>query len=265
MESRADAPREQRSEDQARLGRIAEKLAPASIKATLIRAGALLSGYELVKSSILEQVRSFYSFNFENGEWITDPQYDVQVLALDPRRRPFAASVAWLVAGGAISAEQAAALERIRDHRHDVGHELVRFLSDPDADVDVDLLRRAGDTLRDLGRFWGGISADTDPDYDHTEVDYDGIRSLNSIMYDYVLEVAGLPSEPLPWATALDGVRNAAAALNYAQAEAQKWIGDARDVRDEAIRRAVGSGEASADVAAAAGVSADVVRGLIGE
>lgn len=37
-----------------------EKLAPENMEAAMIRAGAILTGYELVKASIVDQPKSFF-------------------------------------------------------------------------------------------------------------------------------------------------------------------------------------------------------------
>ena len=62
----------------------------------MIRAGAILTGYELVKSSIVDQPKSFFSFNFDpaSGKPIRRAEYAREVLARG--KGVWAASCAWL-------------------------------------------------------------------------------------------------------------------------------------------------------------------------
>lgn len=75
----------------------------------------------------------------------------------------------------AVTAEQAARLEDIYAHRHDLIHELARYLIDPDLEPDFDLFIEALKTLRGISRFWTEVEAgygtfDDFPDLDLDEV-----------------------------------------------------------------------------------------------
>ena len=177
--------------DETETDRLTAKLAPESVGAALIRAGALLTGYELVKSSILDGVRGFFTFGYSESGPTVDPDYTTKVLPLAPGN-VFRASVAWLLANGTFDQHHVDALERIRAHRGDVAHELARLLVDVEADVSAGLLCELRDCMRALDRFWGGIEVDIDPDIDGAEVDYDGIRSGSGLLLDYLVSLCGL-------------------------------------------------------------------------
>ncbi len=51
----------------------------------------------------------------------------------------FRASPLWLVTGEAITLTQADRLEDIYAHRHDLSHELIKYIVDPDFEPDVEL------------------------------------------------------------------------------------------------------------------------------
>jgi hypothetical protein len=75
----------------------------------------------------------------------------------------------------AVTAKQAARLEDIYGHRHDLIHELARYLIDPDLEPDFDLYIEALKTLRGISRFWTEVEAgygtfDDVPDPDLDEV-----------------------------------------------------------------------------------------------
>ncbi|QXU52162.1 hypothetical protein [Rhodococcus sp. LW-XY12] len=173
--------------------RTEDKLSPESVTQSLIQAGALLTGYELVKSSILDGVRDFFIIGFDEAGMTISPEYQ-KVLALEPKNK-FRASVAWLIEMEALKPEHAETLERIRDHRGEVAHELARLLIDPDAGVDVSLLKDLRDCMHALDRFWGSIEVDINPDFDGTEVDLDAIRSGSGLLLDYLCDLSGLDGE----------------------------------------------------------------------
>jgi hypothetical protein len=84
----------------------------------------------------------------------------------------FDASTSWLVSKGAISTDDAALLDRIREHRNEVALNIARYIADPVFDVDIALLFLARDIIRRLGNFWvqaeealeNGLPIDTERD-----------------------------------------------------------------------------------------------------
>jgi hypothetical protein len=156
------------------------KLEPASMAVQLMRAGSLITGYELAKRIILENVRGFFG--------PVDDEYDGEVLARD-RKSEFRANVAWLIEAGALDEAQAATLEELHSHRHQIVHELPAYLVDPDSEVRMDLLTACQSILRSLAVFWGRITIDTDPAFDGRDVLDDDIQSGASALFDHLLQV----------------------------------------------------------------------------
>lgn len=181
--------------------RLNAKLAPESVAITLIRAGCFLSAYELIKPQIIDSVHEFFWCGFNEGEHLYDEvRYEQAVLSLNPRKNKYLASCAWLVSMNALTDEQVATLAEIRTHRHEIAHELPKILVDPDFEVRTDLLAQAVEVVRCLGVFWGSIEADTNPDFDGQEIDYDGIKSGSYLLMEYLASIAGVPAgkEPGP-------------------------------------------------------------------
>jgi hypothetical protein len=76
---------------------------------------------------------------------------------------------------------------------------LVRSVVDPGVEVRVDMLLAGRDCLKALARFFGGITADTDPKFDGVDVDYDAIESGSSLVYDHlVLKFVAHDDRPPP-------------------------------------------------------------------
>lgn len=175
--------------------RLAAKIAPESILLTLSHAGSFLCAYELIKSEIVDKVHGFFLRGFdETGLLYDEAEYQRSVLSRNPKSK-YRASCAWLVELNALTAEQVATLEDIYLHRQEIAHELPKFLIDPAFEVRTDLLQAAVECIRRLGVFWGSIEADTNPDFDGVEVDYDGIKSGSFLLIEYLLSIiAGMDS-----------------------------------------------------------------------
>jgi hypothetical protein len=161
-------------------GEYERKLEPASVALQLMRAGCLIAAYELAKRIILENVREFV---FPDDEW-----YDREVRAGD-RKNDFRANVAWLIEAGALNESQAATLEELHSHRHQVVHELPAYLVDPNWEVRIDLLAASQSILRSLAVFWGRIAIDADPVFDGPDVSDADIQSGASALFDHLLRV----------------------------------------------------------------------------
>jgi hypothetical protein len=74
-------------------------------------------------------------------------------------------------------------------HRHALTHELVRYVIDPDAEPDVELLVEAIAILKDVHRFWieseisiGGFIAADGTDFD--DLDPDDVKPVQMMMLE---------------------------------------------------------------------------------
>lgn len=137
--------------------RLRAKLRPGIIRGTLAFAGLYQITHELIKQAVLVKVRDFFCLEFNpDGTYSMtaeeNDRYQRHVLSLAPNK--FRASLLWLVKNNAITDNQADRLEFVRTHRDDLVHELVKYVIDPEADPDIELLVDAIAILKDLHRFW---------------------------------------------------------------------------------------------------------------
>ncbi len=168
------------------------KLAPESVGLTLVRAGCFLSAYELIKTEIVDNVHEFYLTGMDQGQLQYDEgRYQVEVRQLDPKNI-FRASCTWLVHHDALTTEQVAVFEDIRQHRNQIAHELPYLLINPDMDVRIDLLLAAIECVRALGIFWASIEIATDPIWAERDIDYDGIKSGPYLLLEYLASLVGI-------------------------------------------------------------------------
>lgn len=81
-----------------------------------------------------------------------EERYKNTVLSLSPRK-PFEASLLWLVDMEAITSAQASRLESIYAHRHQLSHELINYVVDPELEPDPQLLIEALGILKTIDEF----------------------------------------------------------------------------------------------------------------
>ncbi len=152
------------------MARLEAKLHPARIRATLGFAGLYQITHELIKHSVLDEVKQFYFSRFFDGTgFVHDEEnheefrrvkkrYEDEVKSRDPNT--FRASLLWLVDGEAIMLAQADRLREIYEHRHDLAHELLKYIVDPEFEADAELFRDALSILVNIRRFWMQVEID---------------------------------------------------------------------------------------------------------
>jgi hypothetical protein len=152
------------------------KLQPTRIRSTLAFAGLYQITHELIKESVMDELRNFYFAGIdETGILVDEPRYAAEVLALDPKRRKMRGSLLWPVKSGAITQAQADRLDEIYDHRHELTHELAKYIVDPAHEPDMRLFTDAVEILRDVLRYWTLVEIEIGSFGDHGVVDVDDV------------------------------------------------------------------------------------------
>lgn len=170
------------------------KMHPIRIRATLGFAGLYQITYELLKVAVLDKVHEFYCTGFnQQGLQYDEHEYKTKVLALAPKK-PFKASLLWLVDSEAITSAQADRLDAVYAHRHEVTHELLKYIVDLAFEPDIELLTDALVILKAIERFWIGVEADNGTFDDLEDVDLDQVASGSSLVLQQCIDayVAGL-------------------------------------------------------------------------
>jgi hypothetical protein len=178
--------------------RLTAKLEPWRIRATLSFAGLYQMTHELIKESVIDEVRQFYFKGFdESGCTYDEVSYAEQVLARDPKKRKMRASLLWLVESDAITLDQADRLEKIYAHRHELTHELGKYIVDPDFEPDMALFSDAVQILRDVLRYWSQVEIELGSFDQHGDVEADDVTPGRLLLLQTCLDayVEGLSDE----------------------------------------------------------------------
>lgn len=124
----------------------------------------------------------------DGTDWVESASYRTKVLVR--HKSVFEASLAWLIEAKALTVEQAAQVRAIKKHRDEIAHELPNLLLDRDREVRTDLLDQMKELIGVLGRFWGGVEASINPDFDDVEVDESAIVSGTDMVMSVLVAAA---------------------------------------------------------------------------
>lgn len=124
----------------------------------------------------------------EDGKPIVDERYnEVKQLHRDILR----ASCLWLQQNGALSAEDVAEIDVIRQHRNQIAHELPELLSDVDRDINLDFLQSIQRLLRKTEIWWiRDVGMTINEDFDGVEVADEDINPGPVIMLNEIIRIA---------------------------------------------------------------------------
>jgi hypothetical protein len=102
-------------------------LDPKELRPNLILASLYIAAFEILKNSIIERIRDFYTNNYdvENG-WIVDPEYAQDVLSKD--KNATYASLKWLLESQAINEDDIEKFNKVKECRNLLAHEITKFL-----------------------------------------------------------------------------------------------------------------------------------------
>lgn len=109
-------------------------LHPTTLKTNIITASIFSMAFEILKSSIIEKIESFFTNGFNENGMIVDPEYKEKVLSLN--RSPLYASLKWLQDMDVINDNDLERFEHIKRCRNTLTHEMLTFAS---SGVDFDV------------------------------------------------------------------------------------------------------------------------------
>ena len=164
-------------------------LNPDTLRSNLIVSSIFLSAYEILRQSIIERIRDFYTTGFDSSGMIVDPKYETEVLTRN--RSPVYASLAWLKESHAIDEADIAAFDGIRKTRNAIAHEIPQMLTGGIPDDCVSRFHEMVNLLARIEKWWiVNVEIPTDPDLDGKEIDDEGIMPGPVITIRLLLDIA---------------------------------------------------------------------------
>ncbi|EKB11754.1 hypothetical protein [Aeromonas veronii] len=167
-----------------------EKLTnPTKLRENLMSASVYISSYEMCRDFIISKPRDFFTDNWGiNGETLSE-EYSKDVMSFG--RSPLKASLLWFKEQGAISDTDIENFEKAIAHRNEIAHNLPKFISEPDYEVDVGIFNTMLEVTNKIGVFWVmNYELSIHPDYSVQEIDEKGIQVGTIMMIKMMMQIA---------------------------------------------------------------------------
>jgi len=163
---------------------------PEKLKAALLKASIYLIAYELLKSGIVDKLKSFFSSHFEYDDKlgkilnVESDDFKNKVLSLYPKD-VFHSCCLWFYESKIISEEDLNIIPQIRKVRNIIAHELPKFIN-KELDIDHSLLDKILIISSKIDLWWiKEVEALTDPEFDlddFDKIDWDVFTGENTFL-----------------------------------------------------------------------------------
>ncbi len=167
----------------------AEFLTPEILRGKLISASIYLAAFELLKDSIIEHLRTFFSSGFDENGIIVGPRYQSEVLARN--QSPLYASLSWLREFNVIDDKDLETFKGLKNARNRVAHEMHELASGRALSDYVEDFPKLLALLRKIEIWWiVNVEIATDEDLLAKDIDEDGIVPGPICAVSIMLDVA---------------------------------------------------------------------------
>jgi hypothetical protein len=171
-------------------------LDPDVVKPSLFLATMFITTFEILKDSIVDDIRGFYSDGFDEHGSTVDPEYQLEVLSKN--KSPLYASLQWLRESGAIDDEDLATFEKLKNTRNQLAHQLFAVVTGQVESAYGTQFEALVALLRKIGVWWVvNVEIPTNPNFDGQEIDEAGIVPGAVISLQMLIQVASGSTELL--------------------------------------------------------------------
>ncbi|MCP9935125.1 hypothetical protein KBZ08_14530 [Cyanobium sp. Candia 9D4] len=171
-------------------------LDPDVVRPSLFLATMFITTFEILKDSIVEDVRGFYTnVVIERGPTISD-EYQSKVLSKN--KSPLYASLQWLRENDAIDEEDLTTFEKLKSTRNQLAHQLFAVVTGQVESAHETQFEELVALLRKIGVWWVvNVEIPTNPDFDGEEIDEAGIVPGSVLSLQMLIQVASGNTELL--------------------------------------------------------------------
>lgn len=171
-------------------------LDPDVVRPSLFLATMFITTFEILKNSIVDRIRDFYTNGWGEAGPIVSPEYQREVVSLN--KSVLYASLSWLREREVIDDKDLQTFEQLRGIRNQLAHQLFSVVTgqtesehDTQFPVLVELLRKI--------EVWWVVNLEipTNPDFDGQEIDDEGIVPGAILSLQMLIEVASGNTELL--------------------------------------------------------------------
>ena len=171
-------------------------LDPEVVRPSLFLATMFITTFEILKNSIVENVRGFYTIGFDDNGPTVGVEYQSRVLSKN--KSPLYASLQWLHENDAIDDEDLSTFEKLKSTRNQLAHQLFAVVTGQVGSAHEAQLTDLMMLLRKIGVWWVvNVEIPTNPDFDGQEIDEESIVPGPVLSLQMLIEVASGNSELL--------------------------------------------------------------------
>ncbi len=173
-------------------------LNPDIFKNNLVASSLFIATYEVLRKSVVERIEDFYTNSFTKIGSGVSQDYQNKVLSLN--KSPFMASQLWLKEMGAIDNDDMTLIHQIHDHRNELAHDILDFLTQADVEVNIKLMAEIYRIVSKIERWWiREVELPINPDYDGVEVADDEITSGTMLCIQIMIQTAAGEDSTALW------------------------------------------------------------------
>jgi len=171
-------------------------LDPDVVRPSLFMATMFITTFEILKNSIVDRIRDFYSIGWSGEGSSVSPEYKAKVLSRD--KSPVYASLNWLHENQVINDYDLEIFEQLKSTRNLVAHQLFNIVTGQAESNHTEQFQVLVELLRKIEVWWVvNVELATDPDYADAKVDEEGIVPGAILSLQMLLEVASGNTELL--------------------------------------------------------------------
>jgi hypothetical protein len=156
------------------------KLQPEAMRRSLLRASLLITAFEVLQDSILDQVERFLTTApTDDRRWreLCSRQHALSKAAGQKGPDRLRAALLWLVEMDGLTQAEADRVVELRNLRNKVVHELGNYVADPNYEIRPDEIGGAQTLLRRVSLFWARIEIELSDEWVGVEVKDEDIGS----------------------------------------------------------------------------------------
>lgn len=159
------------------------------LRINLTSCSLFICAFEMFRDTVISRPKTFFMDGFDKNGPITGEEYRNEVLSLDSN--PFRASLRWFKKMDALSSEDLDTIDRIRKHRNELTHEMVRFVTESEKNLDVDLYQALIEIFIRLERWWfSWFETSVQPESIPDGASSEDVQSSQVMLLNHMLEIA---------------------------------------------------------------------------
>lgn len=127
-------------------------LHPETLKGNLVAVSLFITSFEMFKDAVLQKPKTFFSNGYDKNGPIVGEEYKNEVLTKS--KSPLYASLLWFKEMGAIDDGDIKKFNRIRQHRNELTHEIMEYLSNVNKNLDTSIFQNLIQLLSKIEKWW---------------------------------------------------------------------------------------------------------------